>query len=262
MKRSGLLLLLLLYVAFSQHMLAEANRLVSLVAKGDVAGVKALIASGAGVNATDDTNIRGWTALMASATIGSVSIADLLIRAGADVNAKNEFSATALDIATANGHTEVASRIMAAGGRDRYGRDRFSSVVGGVAGLARCKLAVREPVMQARFPGLFCVSDISELTQLYNHGFADMKGEQVTISLKLGDKSLASATWSTVFPQTASAKVFQGIASGSVGFKGADVSIADLLKRLFARNHFTPEDLAQLGSSKISEVRIAVRMLQ
>jgi ankyrin repeat protein len=97
------------------------ERLIRLAAEGDVGGVKSLLAAGADPNIVEKCSdvVSGWTALMAAARNGSAAVATELIRAHADVNARTHFGgsgATALDVAVAHGHAEVASVIKAAGG--------------------------------------------------------------------------------------------------------------------------------------------------
>jgi len=66
-----------------------------------------------------DVNAReqryGDTALMWAAVAGRVDVVRLLIEAGADVRAVDDEGVTALDLARANGHTEVAAALLAAG---------------------------------------------------------------------------------------------------------------------------------------------------
>jgi len=71
----------------------------------DVAEI--LLEAGANVNAKDD--IRGKTALHCAARNRHMDVARLLLEAGADVNARDGNGWTALHRASVNGHTEIAN---------------------------------------------------------------------------------------------------------------------------------------------------------
>jgi ankyrin repeat protein len=57
----------------------------------------------------------GMTALIWAAYRNDVQMADLLLRAGADVKAANEYGATALYAAAANADSAMAAKLLAAG---------------------------------------------------------------------------------------------------------------------------------------------------
>lgn len=78
-----------------QTMVKEENPLINAVRTGDVKKVKELIKAGADVNAKDD---RAGTALMLASQNGNNKLVELLIRAGADVNIKNKEGKTAADM--------------------------------------------------------------------------------------------------------------------------------------------------------------------
>lgn len=83
---------LLLAACLSAATLEDSDRYYSAIRNNDLAALGALVKR-AGVNIKDK---RGTTPLMYSAAIGSAESMGLLIGAGADVNAKNAFDATAL----------------------------------------------------------------------------------------------------------------------------------------------------------------------
>jgi hypothetical protein len=84
------------------------------------------LAAGADANCVTDSDVKGWTPLMAAAKAGSTEVVKALLKAGANVNAKNGYGATALDIAISNygNSSTLAALIQAAGGK---GRDSYPS---------------------------------------------------------------------------------------------------------------------------------------
>ena len=77
--------------------------------------IKAAIETGSDINVKDD---NGWTALMLLArNEDRAEVFNILIRAGADVDAKNRDGKTALDIAEEKGMPEIAQLLQAAAGR-------------------------------------------------------------------------------------------------------------------------------------------------
>ena len=102
--------------------LASAERLVAATRAGDVAAARALLDAGAEVDAR--TPILGGfdddhTALLIACRDGHADIVDLLIAAGADVNAvEPTFCAVPLHKATYNGHAAITARLCEAPGID------------------------------------------------------------------------------------------------------------------------------------------------
>ena len=74
--------------------------------------IKILIAKGADVNAKDDD---GWTPLYEATQGGSKEIVEMLITNGADVNAKTTWGGTPLHRAAIYGYKEIAEVLIAAG---------------------------------------------------------------------------------------------------------------------------------------------------
>jgi len=79
--------------------------------------VELLLAAGADVNAKSN---YGDTALHYAARGGHVDVVELLLEAGADVNAKNKNGRTALFWASFKGHAAVVELMLAAGAVDKY----------------------------------------------------------------------------------------------------------------------------------------------
>lgn len=87
--------------------------------KCNIGMVEMLINAGADVNAwSKDVYYHKMTALMEAAEFGSKDIVELLINAGADVNAENEDGVTALGYAKWKGHDDIAELLRAAGARE------------------------------------------------------------------------------------------------------------------------------------------------
>ena len=94
-----------------------ATPLFVAIGDGHLDVVKTLLAAGADANARERD--RGATALVLAAQSGETEIARALIRAHADVNATmlGKPAMTALDVALANHHADVASFLITAGAR-------------------------------------------------------------------------------------------------------------------------------------------------
>ena len=82
------------------------------VLSGDQEVVRALLQSGAGVNARDR---YGQTALMLAAHRGHAAIVELLIEHGADLDVTAKYSLSALMLAVIAGHEGIVRALMRAG---------------------------------------------------------------------------------------------------------------------------------------------------
>ena len=93
----------------------ELNLLITSARQGDPDGLRAALAEGADVNATDN---NGDTALGQAAYYGHLDCVRLLLDVpGIDVNKKNSAGSTPLRAAKINGHAECAGLIQARGGQ-------------------------------------------------------------------------------------------------------------------------------------------------
>jgi uncharacterized protein len=83
--------------------------------KGHVHIAEKLIAAGAQVNAK---NRNGWTALMGAASNGHLSVVALLVAGQADVNARHSYGWTALKLASQKGHKQVRDLLLKSGAKE------------------------------------------------------------------------------------------------------------------------------------------------
>ncbi len=113
MKTKVYLITLLSVILLSTSLWADVNEdLLKAVKKGDLKKVTVLIKKGANVNAKDD-----WkrSALYTASGKGHLAIVKLLIQKGANVNLKNEFDGTALHEACYNGHSKIVNVLLEKG---------------------------------------------------------------------------------------------------------------------------------------------------
>lgn len=80
--------------------------------KGEIANVESLIDNGVDLNERDN---YGWTALQLAAAYGHSDIVSLLLRNGADPNQTNAQGRNALMYAAAFNHINIASELLGAG---------------------------------------------------------------------------------------------------------------------------------------------------
>jgi ankyrin repeat protein len=92
--------LILCTLVFPAALLGQCPSLIDAAAKGDITSVSSLLAAGVDPNCADDSNVKGWTPLMAAAKGGSASVAETLLKAHANVNARNGYGATARTLPT------------------------------------------------------------------------------------------------------------------------------------------------------------------
>ncbi len=97
------------------RLLRDIDRgLLNAVESGDLKEAMRLLDDGADVNAHAEEN--GTTPLMIASGAGRLDLINLLLKRGADVNAKNQGGYTALDVAEEEYHRDVSSALKAAGG--------------------------------------------------------------------------------------------------------------------------------------------------
>jgi ankyrin repeat protein len=84
--------------------------LISAAIEGNDEAVLSLIDKGADIDIKSDRT--GQTPLMAAATYGHLTILNVLIEMGVDLNAKSKNGSTALMLAAAEGHTEIVITLL------------------------------------------------------------------------------------------------------------------------------------------------------
>lgn len=105
----------LFFCLFSSTQSLAVASLIQKAIEGDVIGVKQLIAEGADVNARGDDTTWEKTALMEAAERGHTEVVRVLIKAQADINARDIYSDTAVMLAAWKKHTETVSLLLKAG---------------------------------------------------------------------------------------------------------------------------------------------------
>ena len=111
----GLLLLTLLVPLLLMPTGLHSQDLIGAIRRGDTAAVQVLIEAGADVNAEDN---YGQTALIVATALGHTDAVRALIEAGADVNARSKQGATALMVAQGAGQNEVVGILKKAGAKE------------------------------------------------------------------------------------------------------------------------------------------------
>jgi ankyrin repeat protein len=104
--------LVTLFGALPLHAGAADGRLADLVRQRDTAGLRAALQQRADPNLGDPD---GTTALHSAVEINDAEAVDLLIRAGANVQAVNRYGVPPLTVACINGSAAMAERLLAAG---------------------------------------------------------------------------------------------------------------------------------------------------
>ena len=96
-----------------------ATPLVEAAKRADAAAVRALLQTGADVNAQE---IDGTTGLHWAVYHDDPALVDVLVRAGAKADASNRYGVTPLWLATINGNTAIVARLLDAGADARAAR--------------------------------------------------------------------------------------------------------------------------------------------
>ena len=109
--RTTLVIFLLMFAVVASAATEEEN-LLQAVSSGDVAQVRSLLERGASLASTAPD---GSTALHVAVLGDNLEIADLLISAGADVEARTRYYVTPLSLACTNGNEAMIRRLLEAG---------------------------------------------------------------------------------------------------------------------------------------------------
>jgi hypothetical protein len=116
---------------------------------------------------------------------------------------------------------------------------------------ARVRMALLDPIVQARLPDARLITDYSDESREYgnlaqNIVNSPVEGESVKFEIEVGDRVVASAQWKTIFPQSV---------PSHWKFIPADIDLFPILQNLLSDAAFTQEDLAALTeNSPIIEV--------
>ena len=94
---------------------APDARLLKVALQGDLAGMCAALAAGASPNARQSGTKEGWTALSCAVLSGNVDAVQLLLEAGAEVNALCFDGTTALHKACLWQHVRIANFLLGYG---------------------------------------------------------------------------------------------------------------------------------------------------
>lgn len=86
----------------------SSDALIRAVRQGDTEKARALLEAGADPNLQDE---NGWLPLWHAVVCGSLPMVDLLIDAGADITLCQRNGHSALRMATAYGHSDIAHRL-------------------------------------------------------------------------------------------------------------------------------------------------------
>src|SRR5687768_4294647 len=105
-------LVLMLVVVLPRPARADETRVIDAVRQRDGAALRAALQKGASANSAD---ADGTAALHWAVELDDVEMTDLLIRAGADVNAVNRYGVPPLTLACINGSTAIVERLLEAG---------------------------------------------------------------------------------------------------------------------------------------------------
>lgn len=115
---------------------AAPNDLHNAAKRGDLEMVQQLLGTRIMLNAINDTDETGFTAVMYAAKVGDATILKLLIDNGGDVNTQNIAGATALMLASKYGHLGTVKALIAAGAdphiktNNKYTAQRLASMYG------------------------------------------------------------------------------------------------------------------------------------
>jgi hypothetical protein len=120
---------------------------------------------------------------------------------------------------------------------------------------ARINLAIHEPRIKDRFPMIVFAASVYNISQTYVASGTgeqqEVPGESISFVLSQVGTTLAEEKWNTNFPYR--------VSQHDAGFMQAEVSGEKLLAKLLHNAVFTHDDLTELSSSEIPELRAAAK---
>ena len=124
MKRFAVLLALVVILA-SACVKANAMSLHDSIQNDDLGALQQLLASPSAAAQLEVRDARGRTPLLLATTLNRVAMAEALIRAGADVNAKDAIKDSPYLVAGAEGRVDILRMILASGRADLNSTNRY-----------------------------------------------------------------------------------------------------------------------------------------
>ena len=158
-------------------------------------------------------------------------------------------------IAAMDGSNPALRRLAGLGGSSLSGRACSGDSCRTGTSIAEIKLAIQEPRIRSRLPGIVFAASVSAESRSYSGGGGSViaSGESVSVVLSQAEKTLAEKHWSTGFPT---------LSDFPVRFWPAGVHGEDLLAELLRSAVFTQDDLAELSSSEIWDISAGVKIDQ
>jgi hypothetical protein len=140
----------------------------------------------------------------------------------------------------------------------RFAGNLHESSFNPIESIARIKLAIQDPRIRNRFPGILLTVSYSSTDKAYGPQGSIIatkwiSGESVSFALNQTGRVLANRNWKTVFSDTLTIPFFSRAQSDTI-FRPAEVHGEELLAELLRNAEFTQDDLTELSTSEIPEL--------